>query len=392
MLTREDSALAEVRRRHEIRVLESLVTHGSRTRKNLENDTKLSRTTLSAIVGDLRQRGVLKESDQELYGTGRNGRPTKVLTLNPHAGAAVGVELGRRRISVSVKGYDGSTLTSEQRNLTENLGMAEKVSQAAAMLAKMVEQGRIVPATLLGVGVGIASRHADPRSLADGAERQADPQGATLEPLRDVLDVPLLWDNNIRLAAMTQALAHGNTSENLLYMVLSAGISSAVVVNGSLLRGGSGIAGEIGHVSVDFDGPQCWCGRRGCLERLLNETNVLLEAAQRGQPFASIEAIAEAARAGNAVARDVVDWAGGLLARAVVGACVLLDPNRVVVAGELSQLGERLLDPARLALAEQKLGIGPRTTTIDTATFVPTAGSDGAALMALRHWALEIVS
>ncbi|WP_104086270.1 ROK family protein [Arthrobacter sp. GMC3] len=386
MLTREDSALAEVRRRHEIRVLESLVTHGSRTRKDLESDTKLSRTTLSAIVGELRQRGVLSENDQEIYGTGRNGRPTKVLTLNPNAGAAVGVELGRRRISVSVKGYDGATLNSEQRSLADNLGMAEKVTQAAALLAEMVQEGRITPATLLGVGVGIASRHADPRSLADGGERQLDPQGATLDPLREVLGVPLLWDNNIRLAAMTQALAPGNTSENLLYMVLSAGISSAVVVNGSLLRGGNGIAGEIGHISVDFDGPQCWCGRRGCLERLLNETNVLQEAGQRGQAFESIEAIAGAVEAGNSVACEVVDWAGGLLARAVVSACVLLDPNRVVVAGELSQFGERLLAPARQALAEQHLDIGPRTTSIDMASYVPTAGSDGAALMALRHW------
>lgn len=391
MQTRDDSALQAVRRRHELRVLESLVTHGSRTRRDLEADTKLSRTTLSAIVGELRLRGVLTENDQANYGTGRNGRPTKVLALNPGAGAAVGIELGRRRISISVMGFDGSAVAAEHQELHDSPDLTVKVEQAAQMLGGMVRDGAIRPDTVVGMGVGIASRHADPRSLADADSHQGDPQGATLAPLRNVLDVPLLWDNNIRLAAMAEATEYGKPSEDLLYVVLSAGISSAVVVNGALLRGGNGIAGELGHISVDFAGPRCWCGRRGCLERFLNEANVLIEAAQRGEAFESIRAIAVAADDGNTVALDVVAWAAELLGRAVVSACVLLDPNRVVIAGELAQFGERLLGPVRAALAEQHLDIGPRTTTIRTATFVPTAGSGGAALMALRHWALATV-
>lgn len=395
MLAREDSALQAVRRRHELRVIESLVAHGSRTRKDLEADTKLSRTTLSAIVGDLRHRGVLTENDQDSYGTGRNGRPTKVLQLNSVAGAAVGVELGRRRISITVTGFDGAAVAREHAELIGAEGpvgtLEAKVAQAAEMLAAMVRFGRITPETVVGMGVGIASRHADPRSLADGETNQSDPSGATLAPLRAVLDAPLLWDNNIRLAAMAQAAQRGKANDDLLYVVLSAGISSAVVVKGALLRGGNGIAGELGHISVDFDGPQCWCGRRGCLERFLNEANVILEAGRRGRDFDSIGAIAAAAESGDQVALDVVAWAAELLGRAVVSACVLLDPNSVVIAGELSQFGERLLGPARDGLDGQHLGIGPRSTMIETAVYVPTAGSDGAALMALRHWGMSVL-
>jgi predicted NBD/HSP70 family sugar kinase len=71
----------------------------------------------------------------------------------------------------------------------------------------------------------------------------------------------------------------------------------------------------------------------------------------------------------------------------MVGACVLLDPNRVVIAGELSQLGEPLLEPVRRSLAEQNLDLGLRSSSIGTAPFAPGAGSDGAAHMALTHWA-----
>lgn len=385
MLTRDDNALQDVRRRHELRVLESLAAKGSRTRRELEDDTKLSRTTLSAIIGELRRRGVVVETDQKGPSTGRNGRPTKVLRLNPGAGAAVGIELGRRRISVSVVGFDGSEVASVHRELTDPMELDCKVMLAADMLREQVRQGHIIEESVVGMGVGIATRHADPQSLYDGDEQQHDPQGATLSPLREVVNAPLLWDNNIRLAAM----AYGRATDNLLYVVLAAGISSAAVVQGALLRGGNGMAGELGHISVDFGGPECWCGRRGCLEQLLNETNILAEAAIRGESFGSVSALAEAARAGHRVAKDVAAWAGELLARAVVSACVLLDPNRVVIAGELSQLGDELLAPVRAALAEQHLNMGPRITTVTTAAYAPTAGSNGAAHLALTHWAMD---
>ncbi|MFQ4150561.1 ROK family transcriptional regulator [Arthrobacter sp. LAPM80] len=384
MLTPDDSALQAVRRRHELRVLESLVTHGHRTRRELETDTKLSRTTLSAIVGELRQRGVISENDQSLNAPGRNGRPTKVLSLNPEAGAAVGIELGRRRISISVMGFDGSTVASEHVDISSSVSLETKVNHAADMLRDFIKDGRIRPETVIGTGVGIASRHADPQSLADDIEQQTDPRGASLAPLREVLPAPLLWDNNIRLAAMS----YGKESDDLLYVVLSAGISSAVVTNGALLRGGNGIAGELGHISVDFAGPPCWCGQHGCLESFINEGNVLVEAAHRGQSFASIADLAQAAAGGHGIASNIVDWAGELLARALVGACVLLDPSRVVIAGELSQFGEALLAPVRKALVAQRLDLGPRSTTIATAPYAPTAGSEGAAQTALKHWAL----
>lgn len=384
MLTPDDNALQAVRRRHELRVLDSVVAHGNRTRRELESDTKLSRTTLSAIVADLRLRGVLREESQEHYAAGRNGRPTKVLTLNPQAGAAVGIELGRHRISITVLSFDGRAVLREHRGVASEDSLNAKIELSAGMVQNLIRAGRLNPDTVIGVGVGVATRHANPDSLADGDEQQSDPQGATLSALRAVLKAPILWDNNIRLAAM----AYGKKGDELLYVVLSAGVSSAIVSNGTLLRGSHGIAGELGHLSVDFAGPLCWCGRHGCLERFLNADNVLVEAAHRGQAFPSLAALAEAAAAGNGIASNIVDWAGELLARAIVNACVLLDPSRVVIAGELSQFGEPLIRPVRKALAEQRLGLGQRAIEITAAEYSPTTGSDGAAHLALKHWAL----
>lgn len=366
-------------------MLDSVLAHGSRTRRELESDTRLSRTTLSAIVGDLRLRGILTEHSQEIQAAGRNGRPTKALSLNPAAGAAVGIELGRRRVNISVLGFDGTAIAHERVDVSSTVSLDGKIQLAADLVASLIQDGRINPETVIGTGVGIASRHANPASLSDGVDHQSEPRGATLDPLRQVLPAPLLWDNNIRLAAM----AYERDNDDLLYVVLSAGVSSAIVTGGKLLRGGNGIAGELGHISVDFSGPACWCGRYGCLEGFINEANILMEVARRGQPLASIADMAVAAEQGNGIAANVVSWAGELLARAVVGACVLLDPSRVVIAGELSQFGEPLLEPVRHALNEQNLDLGPRRTGISIAPFAPGAGSEGAARMALKHWAFD---
>ncbi|WP_051389262.1 ROK family transcriptional regulator [Arthrobacter sp. 35W] len=391
MLTREDGALQAVRRRHELRVLEALVENGPRTRRELEEDTKLSRTTLSAIVGDLRQRGVLAESVKEHYGEGRNGRPTKVLTLDPTAGAAVGIELGRARISVTVAGFDGSSVAHELLDIDPAMELAAKVSRAVGIVRSLVDSGVVRGDSILGIGVGVASRHADPASLADDDTRQSDPQGASFEELRLLLDAPLLWDNNIRLAAMAESARYALASEDLLYVVLSTGISCSVVVKGSPLRGGNGLAGELGHTSVDFEGKPCWCGGVGCLESYLGVANVLAEAAARGGSFASIAALAAAADDGDEVALGVIAWAGTLLGRAMATAAMIVDPSRVVVAGELSQCGDRLLEPVRAALAARQLNIGNRSTVVGMGASAPSSGSDGAALMALRHWALDSV-
>src|SRR5699024_32943 len=139
-----------------------------------------------------------------------------------------------------------------------------------------------------GVGVGVYGDHPDPTG-------QVSPVAAgTLDHAHRSLDLPVTWDNNVRLAALAEARAGAGRSENLVYLVLSQGISTGLVVDGSLARGHSGVAGEIGHLVVDPDGPECECGARGCLTTYLALDSVLARARREVPGVSTLQDLCEA--------------------------------------------------------------------------------------------------
>lgn len=158
--------------------------------------------------------------------------------------------------------------------------------------------------------------------------------------LREALDVPVLADNDANVGALGEQLhGAGRGCDPLLYVTVSTGIGGGVIVDGKVLRGADSFAGEIGHLTVRPDGPECLCGARGCLERLCS--GLWLER-DNGRP--PRELMADPAF----VARYVVDLALGLKS-----AIMLLNPARIVLGGGISKDGERLFVPLRAELGRQ---------------------------------------
>jgi glucokinase len=150
------------------------------------------------------------------------------------------------------------------------------------------------------------------------------------------------------------------------------------VVIGGRLHLGLGHAGEIGHTTVDPDGPLCGCGNRGCLDRMASAQSI---AAAAGR--ADVAEAAEAARAGDPVALAAFSQAGEYVGRVLAGAVVLLWPERVVVGGGVADAGELLLEPLRLEL-RRRACVAPEIPVVP-AELGPVAGAVGAAL-----WGAEV--
>jgi len=158
--------------------------------------------------------------------------------------------------------------------------------------------------------------------------------------LADALGVPAIMDNDANAGALGEALyGAGRGHDPLFYMTLSTGIGGGIYAGGKIWRGADGWAGEIGHVSIRPDGPECLCKARGCFERLC--CGLWLER-DYGKPAK------ELLRDPNFVARYVVDLALGLKA------CImLLNPSRIVIGGGISNAGDALFGPLRAELDRQ---------------------------------------
>lgn len=200
-------------------------------------------------------------------------------------------------------------------------------------------------------------------------------------PLRDViqerLGVPTLVGNDANAAALAeQRFGAGQGKPNLIYITVSTGVGGGIIVNGELLLGAHGLAGEIGHMKIEPDGPICGCGDHGCLEALASGIAIARQARQRlraGEPsgyaqgkhsrilelaHGDLEAISakivnQAAQAGDPLAIDVFRQAGTYLGIGLVNLLHLFDPDIIVIGGSVSKAGDLLFKPARAVVRQR---------------------------------------
>ena len=233
---------------------------------------------------------------------------------------------------------------------------------AEALDDALAEAGRS-PAELAAIGVGVPGR-VEP---VDGTVTLAVNLGWHDLPLGPRLSerfgVPVAVENDVRAAAAGLHARHATGDDaDLAYLGIGTGISAGVVIDGILHRGSRGLAGEIGHVVLEPDGPRCACGLRGCFEALASGRGIgeIAEAAiERGEatslaahrPASAVDVYREAA-AGDAVARRIVETAGRYVARAVHELVMTYDVRRVVLGGGVTHAGPPFLDPVTRALDE----------------------------------------
>jgi glucokinase len=194
-------------------------------------------------------------------------------------------------------------------------------------------------------------------------------------PLKDMfekeLQLPVWVGNDANLAALGEhRFGAGAGSDDLIYITVSTGIGGGVITGGKLLTGASGFAGELGHMTIDLNGPRCKCGNVGCLEVMASGTAIArlaLERLSRGETSAIADLVAgdltkvtakvvgEAASSGDAVARAVMHTAATNLGIGIVNFVHIFNPELVIIGGGVSQSGELLFDPVRQVVAERAI-------------------------------------
>jgi glucokinase len=198
-------------------------------------------------------------------------------------------------------------------------------------------------------------------------------------PVGDGLGIPVRLVNDSRALTLGELrLGAGRGARDLVCVALGTGVGGGVVIGGRLHLG-LAHAGEIGHQTVEPEGPPCGCGNRGCLDRMAGAGAIAA--------YAGTETVAdavEAARAGDVRARAAFERAAGYVGLALSNAIVLLWPERVVVGGGVAEAGDLLFDPLRAAVAARACVAPVERIEIVPAALGPVAGAVGAAL-----WAVE---
>ncbi|WP_340384128.1 ROK family transcriptional regulator [Streptomyces sp. SS7] len=341
-----------MRRRNLARVMHTVSAEGPLSRAAVASRIGLTRAAVSTLVDELIRTGLLEELGPER--PGRVGRPGSALAVSGRGPAGLGAEVGVDHLAVCVVDLRGEVRARAVRHGTNRGRSPEPViGELTELLRAAVAEAEgagLWPAGLAVAVPGLIARDARTVVRAPNLGWHDTDLGALLPA-----DWPLTVDNEANFGGLAELWLGERTPQNFLHVSAEIGIGAAVVVDGRLLRGTRGFAGELGHVPVHPDGPRCGCGGRGCLEQYAGEEAVL-RAAGLEPGGDRVGLLAGRAADGDAEVRRALHEAGTALGIALTGALNLLDPESVVLGGALAGLAPWLLPSLESELARRTAG------------------------------------
>lgn len=311
-------------------VLARLGAQGPASRAGLARALNVSPALMTQLTRQLIADGLLQELE---HSPSQGGRPARMLGLVSSAGRAIGVKVVADHVAFVEVGIDGTV----QRSASEpfDASATTVLTDLTTLLRRFIAGGSNIP--LLGVGVGVPGS-VDGQGSGVVESTQLGWHQVPLGPtLRRELKLPVLVENNVNALAVAERLyGVGRNHENFLVVTIGTGVGAGVVVDGVVLRGFAGGAGEIGHIPIEQDGPLCSCGNHGCLESIVGQ-GALIDRARRDGVISGpggITALRAAADTGDLRATEIFSHAGHLLGRALAGIVHTLDPEVVIILGE----------------------------------------------------------
>ncbi len=378
-----------MRRDHEEKVIAALRDLGPLSRAELARRVGISRTTMSDITSDLLGRSMIITVDGDDATTrpatvGR-GRPATRLALNPRAGQLVGIDFGHRRVHLVVVDAAHRLVASEIRRYPSESDWPARVTEALELLGELGRRDDVELAGLHGIGVGFPGPFSPRMPTFDTDDHpETTPSEFVRNRLREQYAVPIMIDNNTRLAGLAEAVWGGAETDHLVYVRLSDGIGGGLVIGGRLVTGAAGFAGELGHVSVRLDGPDCRCGKRGCLETIASVPAILGRCQELGAPVTSLAELRTAVAKADPLVDRVLRDAGEALGRVLGTMAITLNPAEIVVGGELAQLAPQLLAQAQTMINWELQPMAGTELKLRLATLGDEDGALGA-VAALLH-------
>lgn len=325
---------ALIREINAARVLGELRTQTLRSRTDLARSTGLSLPTISEIVAELIDMGVVEE---RTVGHSTGGRRPVLLAIKPDAGYAVGIKLTETRVIAVLTDLEATIVARDVTHVADTSvdAVVEAVCGAVTRVREAAH-GRPVH----GVGVGMAGV-VDRTSGVVRHATYSDWHDVDLAGLLTTrVGLPVVLDNDVNtLVANENWFGAGRGVDDVAVVSIGRGIGLGLVLDGRLYRGSAGGAGEFGHTKV-ADGPVCECGGRGCLEALIGEPALEAQAASILGHAVDLDEAADAARNGNQAVQEIFRSAGRLLGTAVGNLVNLLNPELVILAGEGTRVSD----------------------------------------------------
>lgn len=324
---------------------------GEVSRAELARHTGLSGTTVSSLIAQLEAEGLVAETGADDRGSGRTGRPARLLRFVSPRTLVAGLELGHDSIRVAVSDLAGDVRAEQSASCDVDGAGPAALEQAVELLNAVIADGGVTRADIGRLVLGIPG-FVDPHSGTVVSGRMKAWAGVVpAELLTAATGLVATTENDADLAAVgEQMFGVARGLQDVVYVKVSSGIGAGLVLDGRLHRAAEGGTGEIGHVQLSESGSICTCGNRGCLETVASVPRALAMLREVHREVATAADLDRLALAGDRATVRVLTDMGREIGRAVADLCNLLAPQAVVFGGDLTDGLDPLIDAVRQAI------------------------------------------
>jgi predicted NBD/HSP70 family sugar kinase len=336
-------------------ILNTLRREGHLSRTHLTEISGLSVGAVSQITSELLDTHWILEVGEGDY-TG--GRRQVLLRLNPDAGFAIGLKLMEGRAVCAVTNLETDVLHYSEIETGDDHSASAVAGRLCHLIEAAIQEAGIQQHNIFGVGIGLAGVvHAQPGIVHYSpffGWRDA-PLGSLM---REQLGLPVYVENDVNTLTITEQLfGEGRHASNFAVITIGRGIGMGMVIHHQLYQGPGGGVGEIGHITVEPDGPLCDCGKRGCLEAVASDPAVLryiraANGASKSELPATLADVIAAVEAGDVVAEQALARSGTYLGIGVATVINILCPPLIIISGEGVAAGDHRLKPMFEALRQ----------------------------------------
>jgi glucokinase-like ROK family protein len=380
-------------------VMRHIHREGSLSRAQLAQRTNLNKATISSLVEELIELGLIHENGMNTSGF---GRPATMLDLDPQAGCIIGVEIGVGFISIILTNFTGKIIWRHFEELISILNQEEITARIFQLLDEAREIAGKDRLRLFGMGLALPG-------MVD-VEQGILIFSPNLQwgdvPLRQMFSehsgLPVFVDNDANAAALGEHLfGAARQEQHFLFIVAGVGVGGGLFLNGEIYRGACGLAGEIGHTSLYVEQTRpCRCGNRGCWENFANQSSLYerirarLDVGRRSLITGILEnqlsplnlsIINQAAEAGDREVLEAISETGAALGLGVANLVNIFNPKMVVIGGSLSILGKYILPSIEEVIEERTLEVMRKEIKILVSAFGSDASVMGAVALVVRE-------
>jgi predicted NBD/HSP70 family sugar kinase len=360
------------------RVLSALLASGGKTltQSDLTRETGLASGTVSSIVRELAAKDILST----VPGSGRRGTTVR---FGRGAGLAAGIDFGHSHLAVVLGDMSGEVVGEARERIEADLTHDAGLHLAGELLDRLLGSIGAIRSDVRTIGMGLPAPITQDVDLSSAILPAWVGVNAS-QAATKALGRPVHVENDANLGALAEhRRGLGRGHDNVVFVKVSSGVGAGLIIHGEIFRGTDGTAGEIGHLTLDDQGPLCRCGSRGCLETYAATGSALTMMAEQ-LPGATIDDIIAAAKTGNVSALRVFEDAGMHLAWGLAAVTNLVNPGVILVGGDMSHAGDLILNSARLGMRRHVLSGAPAATPVLVASLGDRASAIGALQLAIE--------